>query len=1017
MKHIGWSFDHRHDYIELVKPPPNERTPRRSVDAPELPSTPPPLPSSSPLFALPPLSNFRANALTRQKRSVNLRAFQRHLDPFFEDGESFYDISGSWERFDMTSQQHDIDAICTKNVNVRPRRCRFERIGLRDSRRRTAAQMEKRKLKKLNGLGNEDENTKIYWCSRVSTRSCRRNSSRMVTTTMSDIVEDNCNLIIPYTESPYRMSTESKHMTGSLRATEDTSNKSGRLENPDVTRAAKLDELNQCDRRRATDSTLTTFEHCCSSNKSSNTNNNRINKQCVCVTTTPNASAFISSKRSAEVVGVGSGNRQHQQQHCRTTTLPQASQYVFRPQLSLPLRLSNVANGTVDEELAGAVGCGGSTRFCSQKTRNKSRVCDEQRTLSTSLTASDGGGDQLASTADATAIVRTSGGDYVPDFGTLTDGLILPETNASRDVKIFKRVLRDPKLRQPFQAFLEQQFCAENLNFYVAVERFRDMQFNNENKASERANFARHIYERHFATNSTEPVNVDNSTSKRIRETMEAGKYPRNTFDLAQYQIFHLLKYDCWPRFLRAGGVQPEFSDEELAEEDERQHRLDIGEDLPESHSTRSANEGDRQPSTSTSTLCAITDRKKMSTSLPHRHPPPSRTEPKYCRLMTGDTCSTEVVKLTDPTISVRQWTQNMAVMLGMDKNATEAVDAETCNTIDPARQAIDALQSRSVRIVPVVTFAVEILPPNYSFKSPSSTPTKIILVRARHSLSAGGVLRPLLSKYSIDYSTITVLFSGTLEVIRNSVSIGNIGTRSLTVMTQSQYNERVHGGKKDLPIPRDPIITSSNLAAEHNLQFHQHGDVSYCELPSEADRLKHAQKEHSLSLMKFVRKASAAVSNKEETTRFGSQRIPSRRKSVGQSSSAGVYCGEEVSMEAPKEPIRKRLSLFKNRSKDLQQDRLSASGDRSFYESSRSQAQESTLSTPQRHPVPVVPPLPRTTAISSSPMPSEPRTPVSPRTSNGNAPRTPAIFSSKVCSEGEEVVSSERGWQAAAYV
>ncbi|KIH59369.1 hypothetical protein ANCDUO_10402 [Ancylostoma duodenale] len=136
-----------------------------------------------------------------------------------------------------------------------------------------------------------------------------------------------------------------------------------------------------------------------------------------------------------------------------------------------------------------------------------------------------------------------------------------------------------------------------------------------------------------------------------------------------------------------------------------------------------------------------------------------------------------------------------MATMLGMDKNATEAVDAEvfpvkfTCNTIDPARQAIDALQSRSVRIVPVVTFAVEILPPNYSFKNPASTPTKIIMVRARQSLSAGGVLRPLLSKYSIDYNTVTVVFSGTLETIRNSVSIGNIGTRSLTIMSQSQYN------------------------------------------------------------------------------------------------------------------------------------------------------------------------------------------------------------------------------------
>lgn len=59
----------------------------------------------------------------------------------------------------------------------------------------------------------------------------------------------------------------------------------------------------------------------------------------------------------------------------------------------------------------------------------------------------------------------------------------------------------------------------------------------------------------------------------------------------------------------------------------------------------------------------------------------------------------------------------------------------------------------------------------------------------------------------------------------------------------QYMSSERTHGGKKDVPTPRDPIATSPNLAAEHNLQFHQHGDISYCELPSEADRLKHTQK------------------------------------------------------------------------------------------------------------------------------------------------------------------------------
>uniref|UniRef100_A0A1I7WD18 Protein phosphatase methylesterase-1 n=1 Tax=Heterorhabditis bacteriophora TaxID=37862 RepID=A0A1I7WD18_HETBA len=179
----------------------------------------------------------------------------------------------------------------------------------------------------------------------------------------------------------------------------------------------------------------------------------------------------------------------------------------------------------------------------------------------------------------------------------------------------------------------------------------------------------------------------------------------------------------------------------------------------------------------------------------------------------------------------------------------------------------------------------------------------RIIMVRARHSLSAGGVLRPLLSKYAIEYNTVTVVFCGTLDSIRNSVSIGNIGPRTLTVMSQAQYNDRLHGGKKDLPMPRDPIASSPNLAAEHNLQFHQHGDVSYCELPSEADRLKHAQKA------------------------------------------------------------------------------------RECYTQ----------------------PVPPTVPVS--------KPPVSPRTSNGDTPRTPAIFSTKVCSEGEEAVSNERGWQAAAYL
>lgn len=75
--------------------------------------------------------------------------------------------------------------------------------------------------------------------------------------------------------------------------------------------------------------------------------------------------------------------------------------------------------------------------------------------------------------------------------------------------------------------------------------------------------------------------------------------------------------------------------------------------------------------------------------------------------------------------MSVRRWTQEMADAQGMDRMHVEVVDAETGSTIDPARQAIDALQSRALRLVPVVSFIIEFLPANFSFKNPASTPTK----------------------------------------------------------------------------------------------------------------------------------------------------------------------------------------------------------------------------------------------------------------------------------------------------
>uniref|UniRef100_A0A915C0I9 RGS domain-containing protein n=1 Tax=Parascaris univalens TaxID=6257 RepID=A0A915C0I9_PARUN len=56
--------------------------------------------------------------------------------------------------------------------------------------------------------------------------------------------------------------------------------------------------------------------------------------------------------------------------------------------------------------------------------------------------------------------------------GEHTQASGLCSDRSSSDVE---RILHNPVYRRPFQQFLEQQFCAENINFYVAVEEYRSI--------------------------------------------------------------------------------------------------------------------------------------------------------------------------------------------------------------------------------------------------------------------------------------------------------------------------------------------------------------------------------------------------------------------------------------------------------------------------------------------------------------------------------------------------------------
>ncbi|XP_033322330.1 regulator of G protein signaling family member locomotion defects isoform X2 [Megalopta genalis] len=110
----------------------------------------------------------------------------------------------------------------------------------------------------------------------------------------------------------------------------------------------------------------------------------------------------------------------------------------------------------------------------------------------------------------------------------------------------FEKLLEDPKGLQTFAEFLKKEFSHENIYFWAACERYKDTR-----DIVTRRKLASQIYQRHLSNTASEPVNVDSHAAGQI--TVELlGEAPANLFLQAQKQVFNLMKFDSYPRFLRS---------------------------------------------------------------------------------------------------------------------------------------------------------------------------------------------------------------------------------------------------------------------------------------------------------------------------------------------------------------------------------------------------------------------------------------------------------------------------------
>ena len=115
-------------------------------------------------------------------------------------------------------------------------------------------------------------------------------------------------------------------------------------------------------------------------------------------------------------------------------------------------------------------------------------------------------------------------------------------THVEKWLESLDNLLSDPDGVELFRKFLKTEFSAENLEFWLAVEKYKSLKTPIEIGLQKSAIFQRFIHE-----NAPSQVNLE----ERLRREIIANlKLPDiSIFNQAQRKTYHILRYDCYPRF------------------------------------------------------------------------------------------------------------------------------------------------------------------------------------------------------------------------------------------------------------------------------------------------------------------------------------------------------------------------------------------------------------------------------------------------------------------------------------
>ena len=119
----------------------------------------------------------------------------------------------------------------------------------------------------------------------------------------------------------------------------------------------------------------------------------------------------------------------------------------------------------------------------------------------------------------------------------------------------FNDLLKDEIGRKEFKKFLQKEFSAENLDFYLASKKLKKEPFSNVKGNVEV------IFQNFLSEETPNPINIDSKIKDITVKNME--KPNRYCFEQAQEHIYQLMKTDSYARFLKSDQYKTYLSSQE----------------------------------------------------------------------------------------------------------------------------------------------------------------------------------------------------------------------------------------------------------------------------------------------------------------------------------------------------------------------------------------------------------------------------------------------------------------------